>query len=244
VLGEVASTLSLAAAPVCQEHRVPMISPSSTNPQVTKKGNMIFRVCFIDPFQGYVCAKFAHEHQKAAKAAVLYDQAANYSVGLAEQFQQHFEAMGGSVATKQTYSAGDQDFTAQLTTIRGSNADIVFIPGYYTDVGNIALQARKVGITVPALGRRRMGFDEARGIAGSAIEGCFYSNHYAPEDPSDRVQDFVKKYQADYGATPDGLAALGYDAAKLLGDAMQRAQVALGRGSGGRDCRDRKTSAA
>jgi branched-chain amino acid transport system substrate-binding protein len=225
VIGEVASGLSLAGAPICQENSVPMVSPSSTNPKVTKIGDMIFRVCFIDPFQGTVCAKFAREHEglKASRAAILTDQASPYSVGLQEEFEKAFVAMGGTIVTKQTYQAGDQDFSAQLTAIRGSEPDVVFIPGYYTDAGNIALQARKLGVTVPLLGGD--GWDSAKlgEIAGEAINGCFYSNHYSQDDPSPRVQGFISKYKEQHQQTPDALAALGYDTARIVFEAIQRA---------------------
>jgi branched-chain amino acid transport system substrate-binding protein len=226
VLGEVASGLSLAAAPICQEYGVPMISPSSTNPKVTKVGDMIFRVCFIDPFQGSVCSKFAREHEgiKASKAAILCDQAAPYSVGLQEEFEKAFIASGGTIVSKQAYQAGDQDFSAQLTSIRSSEPDVIFIPGYYTDVGNIALQAKKLGINVPMLGGD--GWDSVKlgQIAGDALNGSYYSNHYSPEDPNPRVQDFIKLYQGKHQEIPDGLAALGYDAAKILFQAMKTAK--------------------
>lgn len=225
VIGEVASGLSLAGAPVCQEAGVPMISPSSTNPKVTKIGDMIFRVCFIDPFQGTVCARFAREHEslKASKAAILTDQASPYSVGLQEEFEKAFVAMGGTIVSKQTYQAGDQDFSAQLTAIRGSDPDVVFVPGYYTDVGNIALQARKLGLKQSLLGGD--GWDSAKlgEIAGEAINGCFYSNHYSHEDPSPRVQEFIARYKEIHGTTPDALAALGYDSAMILFAAIRAA---------------------
>lgn len=226
ILGEVASGLSLAGAPVCQESGVPMISPSSTNPKVTKIGDMIFRVCFIDPFQGSVCAKFAREHEglKAAKAAILTDQASPYSVGLQEEFEKAFVELGGTVVSKQTYNAGDQDYSAQLTSIRSSEPDVVFVPGYYTDVGNIALQARKLGLTQPMLGGD--GWDSVKlgEIAGDAVNGCFYSNHYSHEDPNPRVQEFIRKYTERHKQIPDGLAALGYDAARILFEAMKQAE--------------------
>ncbi len=226
VLGEVASGLSLAGAPVCQENGVPMITPSSTNPKVTKVGDMIFRVCFIDPFQGSVCAKFARESEKlkASKAAILTDQASPYSVGLQEEFEKAFIALGGSVVSKQTYQAGDQDFSAQLTAIRSSEPDVIFVPGYYTDVGNIALQAKKLGLNTPLLGGDGWDSSKLGEIGGKALDGCFYSNHYSQQDPSERVQDFIKKYSAKHKETPDGLAALGYDAARILFEAMGRAK--------------------
>lgn len=229
VLGEVASGLSLAGAPVCQEAGVPMISPSSTNPRVTKVGDMISRVCFIDPFQGFVCAKFAYEHQKARRIAILQDQAAPYSVGLADAFEEAFKKMGGTITTRQSYNGGDQDFNARLTTIRATNPDMIFVPGYYTDVANIAIQARRLGITVPLLGGDGWDSVKLAEIGGKNIEGSFYSNHYSHQDPSPVIQDFIRKYQDEYGSVPDGLAALGYDAANLLFDAMKRSKSLQGK---------------
>jgi len=207
-----------------------MISPSSTNPKVTQVGDMIFRVCFIDPFQGSVCAKFAREHEglKAQKAAVLTDQASPYSVGLEEEFEKAFVALGGEITTKQRYQAGDQDFSAQLTAIRATQPDVIFLPGYYTDVGNIVLQARKLGITVPFLGGDGWDSSKLGEIAGTAIDGCFYSNHYSHEDPSERVQSFIAKYKEKHQGTPDALAALGYDTARILFAALQRSPSLAG----------------
>ena len=161
---------------------------------------------------------------KAQKAAILYDQASPYSVGLREEFEKAFTGMGGTITATETYTAGDQDFSAQLTTIRSSGPDVVYIPGYYTDVGNIALQARKIGVTVPLLGGD--GWDSAKlgQIGGAAINNSYYSNHYSQQDPNPRVQDFIKKYKEKFGETPDGLAALGYDAARILIEAMRRAK--------------------
>lgn len=226
VLGEVASGLSLAGAPICQESGVPMITPSSTNPKVTKTGDKIFRVCFIDPFQGWVGAKFARENEKikAEKAAILYDQASPYSVGLREEFEKAFTELGGTITATETYQAGDQDFSAQLTGIRSSGPDVVYIPGYYTDVGNIAIQARKLGIDVPLLGGDGWDSSKLGQIGGESINNSFYSNHYSHQDPNPRVQDFIKKYKDKFGETPDGLAALGYDAGRILIESMRRAK--------------------
>jgi branched-chain amino acid transport system substrate-binding protein len=229
VLGEVASSVSLAGGPVCQQYGVPMISPSSTNPEVTKKGDMIFRVCFIDPFQGFACAKFAHDDLKATKVAVLFDQAAAYSVGLKDEFDKAFKNMGGTIVSEQAYNKGDSDFNAQLTRIRESSPEVLFVPGYYTDVANIALQARKLGMKMPLLGGDGWDSEDLAKNAGEAIEGCFYSNHYAADQPTPEIQDFVTKYKAKYGSTPDGLAALGYDAARLLFDSMGRAKSPSGK---------------
>jgi branched-chain amino acid transport system substrate-binding protein len=228
VLGEVASKLSLEGAPICQKYGVPMITPSSTNPKVTEVGDMIFRVCFIDPFQGFVCAKFARDNLKAETAAILYDQSQTYSVGLQDEFEKSFLKLGGKITTKQAYQKGEQDFNAQLTAIRASKPDVVFIPGYYNDVGTIAVQARKLGITVPLLGGDGWESPKLAEIAGDAINGCYYSNHYSPQDPSPRVQNFIKKYKEQYHATPDSMAALAYDATYVLKDAIGRANSLSG----------------
>jgi branched-chain amino acid transport system substrate-binding protein len=222
VLGEVASSLSLAGGRVAQQYGVPMISPSSTNPQVTQIGDMVFRVCFLDPFQGWVEAKFARESLKAGKAAILYDQGQAYSKGLKDYFKKEFEGMGGTITTEQAFTGGDQDFSAQLTTIRQTNPDVIFVPGYYTDAGNIAIQVRKLGIKVPLLGGDGWDSTQLAAIGKDAIEGSYYSNHYSFQEDRPEVKNFVEKYKVDYGVIPDGLAALGYDAARLLFDAMKR----------------------
>lgn len=223
VIGEVASGLSLAGGAVCQEMGVPMISPSSTNTKVTQIGDMISRVCFLDPFQAWACAKFlrTHEGVKAEKVAVLYDQKSPYSEQLASEFEKSFKSMGGKIVEKQAFTSGDQDFSAQLTAIRSSEPNAIFVPCYYSDAGNIALQARKLGITVPLMGGD--GWDSAKlaEIGGSAIEGCFYSNHYSHEDPNPTIQQFVAKYKEKYKKTPDALAALGYDAARVFLKALK-----------------------
>jgi branched-chain amino acid transport system substrate-binding protein len=226
VIGEVASKLSLVGAPICQEHSIPMVSPSSTNPRVTEVGDMIFRVCFIDPFQGFVCAKFARENLKVKRAAILIDQANTYSVGLAEQFEKHFKEMGGDIVIKQTYQEGEQDFNTRLTAIRAAAPEVIFVPGYYNDVANIAVTARKLGITVPLLGGDGWDSEDLAKNAGSAIEGSFYSNHASPDDPN--MEGFVKKYEDEYGSTPDALAALGYDAANLVFAGLKQTNGASG----------------
>ncbi len=222
VIGEVASTLSLAGGQVCQEKKVPMISPSSTNPKVTEGRDYVFRVCFIDPFQGYVMAKFVKEDLKLDKVGVLYDQSQAYSKGLREEFTKAFTKMGGEIVADQAYSSGDQDFSAQLSTIKNANPGAVYVPGYYTEVANIAIQARRLGLDVPLLGGDGWDSSQLFKIGGEAIEGCYYSNHYAADQPTDEVREFVEKYKKKYGETPDGLAALGYDAMYVLYDAMKR----------------------
>jgi branched-chain amino acid transport system substrate-binding protein len=222
VLGEVASSLSLAGGRVAQQYGVPMISPSSTNPAVTEIGDMVSRVCFLDPYQGWVEAKFARENLKAQKAAILYDQTQAYSKGLKDYFKKEFEGMGGTITSEQAFSGGDQDFSAQLTTIRGTKPDVLFVPGYYTEAANISIQVRKLGITAPMLGGDGWDSTQLAAIGKDAIEGSYFSNHYSWGEDRPEVKNFVEKFKADYGVVPDGLAALGYDAARLLFDAMGR----------------------
>ena len=200
-----------------------MISPSSTNPAVTEIGDMVSRVCFLDSFQGYVVAKFVRENLKLSKAALIYDQGQAYSKGLKDDFAREFQKMGGAITTEQAYTGGDGDYSAQLTSIRESKAEAVFLPGYYTDAANVMLQARKLGIKAPFLGGDGWDSEKLAEIGGKAVEGSYYSNHYAHEDPRPEVQNFVKNYQAKFGAIPDGLAALGYDAAGVLFAAMEKA---------------------
>jgi branched-chain amino acid transport system substrate-binding protein len=223
VLGEVASGLSLAGAPVCQENGVPMVTPSSTAPEITAVGDRIFRVCFMSGFQAYACAKFSREQLKAQTAAILYDQKLPYSVGLADEFEKQFTARGGRISTRLSYQEGDQDYSAQLTSIRSSKPDIVFVPGYYTDVANIAVQARKLGIRVPLVGGD--GWDSAKlaEIGGKAIDGCYFCTHYFQQDPRPRVQEFLRNYRQEFGTAPDAMAALGFDAANILFAAIERA---------------------
>jgi branched-chain amino acid transport system substrate-binding protein len=223
ILGEVASSLSIAGGQVAQRAGVPMISPSSTNPKVTAIGDMIFRVCFIDPFQGYVGAKFARENLKLSKAAVLYNRAQAYSSGLRSDFRKAFEKLGGKVTTEQAYANGDTDFSAQLTAIKNTEPEFVYVPGYYTEVVTIAQQARQLGLACPLIGGDGWVSEELKN-AGHALDGCFFSDHYSQEDKRPEVQEFLKKYKDQYGRAPDSMAALGYDAANLLFDAMNRAQ--------------------
>ncbi len=223
VLGEVASGRSLEAAPICQQNRIPMISPSSTNPKVTEMGDCIFRVCFLDSFQGAALARFARQTLKTTRVAILSDVAAPYSVGLAAFFRERFLAGAGQVVAEQKYSSGDKDFKAQLTAIRTAQPEAIFVPGYYTEVGLIALQARQLGISVPLFGGDGWEAPELIQIAGPALEGNYYSTHFAPEVESPVAQNFVQKFTTKYGAAPDAIAALGYDSALLLADAIRRA---------------------
>ncbi len=223
VIGEVASSRSLAMAPIAQTYKVPMVSPSSTNPKVTEQGDYIFRVCFIDPFQGKVMAKFALNNLNARRVAILRDLKSDYSMGLADYFIPEFKNGGGEITLDQSYSGGDTDFKAQLTSIKSTNPDAIFIPGYYGDSALIARQARELGITATFLGGDGWDSPKLSEIGGKAIEGGFFSTHFSAQDTAPLVQDFVKAFQAEYGVAPDGLAASGYDAAIVVIDALKRA---------------------
>ncbi len=228
LLGEVASTRSLAFAPIADEKKVPMISPSSTNPSVTKIGGKtrpyVFRVCFIDPFQGTVMAKFVRNNLKLSRVAILKDVGNDYSVGLADYFAKKFVELGGTVISEQSYKDGDQDFKAQLTQLRSKKPEFIYVPGYYTSVALIARQARQLGIKAPFGGGD--GWDSAKlyEIAQGALNGSYFSNHYSEENQDPLLQNFIKNYKAKYGAVPDALAGLAYDSANLAIDAIERAK--------------------
>lgn len=228
LLGEVASSRSLAAAPEAQRARIPMITPASTNPRVTEVGDYVFRACFTDPFQGAVMARFAAQELGAKRVAILFDFRQDYSVGLAEFFRRTFRELGGEIVADERYSGGDIEFRAQLTTIRGTEPDAIFVPGYYTELGLIAKQARGLGITAPLLGGDGWDSEKTLEIGGPAVEGYFFSTHYSADSDDPRVQKFVKSFRDAYGSLPDGMAALGYDAAHLLADALRRAGTAEG----------------
>lgn len=223
VLGEVASSNSLAAAPICQSNKVPMITPSSTNPTVTEKGDYIFRMCFLDSYQGQSMARYIAQDLKFKNAAVLIDNKSDYSTGLAKFFSDAFVAAGGKIVATQSYAKGDSDFRAQLTAIKAARPQVIFVPGYYNDIGQIAIQARDLGMQMPLAGGDGWESPKLLEIGGKALEGCFYSNHYFAGDPAPQVRDFVQKYKERYGATPDSLAALAYDTARVLADAIKRA---------------------
>jgi branched-chain amino acid transport system substrate-binding protein len=223
LIGEVASSLSLAGGQVAQRLGVPMISPSSTNPKVTMIGDMVSRVCFIDPFQGYVGASFAKNKLNFSTAAVLYDRSQAYSSGLRSDFKKAFTKLGGTVSAEEAYSSGDNDYSAQLTAIKNANPDFVYVPGYYTEVVNIARQARKLGLTVPMIGGDGWVSDDLKN-AGDSLNGCYFSDHYSKQDDRPQVKKFLQDFKAAYGQEPDSMAALGYDAANLLFDAMTRAK--------------------
>jgi branched-chain amino acid transport system substrate-binding protein len=223
ILGEVASSRSIAMAPIAQKYQIPMVTPSSTNPKVTELGDYIFRVCFIDPFQGAVMAKFALNNLKIKKVAVLRDVKSDYSVGLANFFTDTFKKGGGQIVIDQSYSGGDMDFKSQLTSIRAKGPEAIYVPGYYTEVGLIGRQARELGIKVPLMGGDGWDSSKLTEIGGASLNGSFFSNHYSAENQAPEVQEFIRTYKETYGGVPDALAAMGYDAARVLADAMNRA---------------------
>lgn len=229
ILGEVASSRSLEAAPICEEAHIPMISPSSTNPKVTETGDYIFRVCFIDPFQGTVMANFAGKTLKAKKVAVFTDVKSDYSKGLAKFFKQGFVASGGEIVAELDYNGGDKDFKAELTAIKSANPDAIFIPGYYTDVALICIQAKQLGLTAPIFGGDGWESDQLVKIGQDAVEGTYFSTHYAPDVATANSRNFVAAYQKRWHNSdgspklPDAMAALGYDSAMILASAIKRA---------------------
>ncbi|MGC4073377.1 MAG: ABC transporter substrate-binding protein [Nibricoccus sp.] len=224
LLGEVASSRSLEMAPVAQAAKIPMISPSSTNPKVTQVGTYIFRVCFVDAFQGQVMAKFAHSTLHVKKVAILSSVSSAYSVGLAAAFKKQFLSEGGTIAIEQKFAEGDKDFKAQLTAIKAAGVDGILVPAYYTECALISIQARALGLDIPLFGGDGWESPQLIAIGGKAVEGIYFSTHYSSENPAPATQAFVKKYRERYnGETPDGLAALGYDSVLVLVDAIKRA---------------------
>jgi branched-chain amino acid transport system substrate-binding protein len=219
VLGEVASTRSLAGGGVCEQEQVPMISPSSTNPDVTQGRKYVFRVCFTDDFQGSVGAKFAIR-KNWKRVAVLSSSNSDYSKKLSQFFKDTFTAMGGQIVAEETYSDGDKEFKAQLTRTQSKNPDAVYLPGYYTEIDLILRQARDLGFDVPFFGGD--GWDGVE--LDSHTEGCCFTNHYSPEDSRPSVQAFIAAYKAKYGGSvPDAFGITGYDAARVMFDAIKRA---------------------
>jgi branched-chain amino acid transport system substrate-binding protein len=223
LIGEVSSSLSLAGGRVAQRNKIPMVSPSSTNPMVTKVGDYIFRVCFIDPFQGKVMANFARDTLKLDEVAILKDVKNDYSIGLADAFRAAFLAKGGKISVEQSYSAGDTDFSAQITAIKATKAKAIYVPGYYAEVGTIARTAKRLGVEVPLMGGDGWDAPDLFKIGGDALEGSYFSNHFAPGVTTPTAQRFMAAFKKKFGQEPTGLGALGYDAALVLFDAMTRA---------------------
>jgi branched-chain amino acid transport system substrate-binding protein len=228
ILGEVASSRSIAAAPSAQKARIPMLSPSSTNPKVTRLGNYIFRSCFIDDFQGLIMSKFTAEDLKLKRAAILKDVKNDYSTGLANVINADFPKRGGTIVATESYQAGDTNFKTQLTNIKAANPEIVFLPGYYTEISLIVNQARELGLTCPFIGGDGWDSETTLKDGGKAVEGCFFTNHYDASDPDPKVVEFVKKFKDRYSLVPDAMAVTGYDAANILFAAVERAKTTDG----------------
>ena len=223
ILGPNASGNAIPAARICEDAKVIMITPWSTNPKTTENMKYVFRACFVDDFQGQVMAKFARDNLKANTAAVLYDVASEYNKGIAEIFKKEFEAMGGKVVAFESYTKDDKDFSSQLTKIKAANPDVLFLPNYYNEVPLQVQQARRLGLTCAIIGSDSWGSDELLKLGGKDLEGCFFSTHYAPDIATPEAQKFIKEYEAKYGKKPDDVAALTYDSLNLLLTAISKA---------------------
>lgn len=244
VLGEVASSRSLAGGPICQKNSVPMISPSSTNPGVTQIGDFIFRMCYLDDFQGQVMARFASQNLGLKRVAMLKDIKNDYSVALAQFFTAEFVKNGGSIEVEQSYQSGDQDFRAQLTAIKARKPEAIILPGYYTEAGLIGRQARELGLTVPIIGGDGWESEKLLEIGGEAMNGCYYANHWALDQPNPELQAFLNAYRAKFKSDPDAIGGLAYDAASVLFRSMEKLAAddpatfaALGSSKAGTDAR-------
>jgi branched-chain amino acid transport system substrate-binding protein len=228
ILGEIASKRSLAGAGPCQQSKIPMVSPASTNVTVTQKGDYIFRVCFTDDVQGLVCAQFAQK-KGWKKVAVFTDVANDYSKGLSKEFNAAYPKGGGQIVAEETYRAGDNDFKAQLSKIKSSGVEAVFVPGYYGDVGKILRQARQIELNIPFFGGD--GWDDPQTYLnlGAISDGCYFTNHYSADDDRPEVKAFIaaygKRFKEKDGSPkiPDAMGICGYDAARVLVDAIKRA---------------------
>jgi branched-chain amino acid transport system substrate-binding protein len=230
ILGEVSSSSSLAVAEVAQASGTPMITPSATHPDVTRKGDYIFRTCFIDPFQGQAMARFARETLKLERISILQDGKNAYSLGLSDAFSQAFKRLGGTIVSVEGYAKGDTDFRSPLLAVKKVKPQALYVPGFYSDVGVIARQAREVGMTLPLLGGDGWESERLFELAGNALEGSYYSSHYAVDNPSPELRRFAAAYHARHGHPPDVSAALGYDAARVALAALKNAEITTGPG--------------
>jgi branched-chain amino acid transport system substrate-binding protein len=230
VTGFTTSSNGIAASTVAEANKIPFVAAATTNPKVTldentgKVKNYTFRVCFIDPFQGTVGANFVLNSLKAKNAAVMIDNSSDYSKGLSKFFKDAFTKGGGSVVSEEAYLQNDQDFKTVLTKIKASNPDVIYVPGYYNEVGKIVKQAREIGITAPFVGGDGWDSPKLAEIGGAdALNNTFFTNHYSVEDNSPKSKAFLDAFQKEYGQVPDAMAVLGYDAAYALVDAIKRA---------------------
>ncbi|MDR7869047.1 MAG: ABC transporter substrate-binding protein [Sporomusaceae bacterium] len=230
VTGVFASSNAIAASNVVESVKVPFLAVGATNPKVTvdeKSGKVkdyTFRVCFIDPFQGTVGANFALNTLKLKKAVILVDNSSDYSKGLASFFKAAFAKGGGAVLGEEAYLQKDQDFKAILTKAKALNPELIYVPGYYEEVGKIVKQARELGIAAPIVGGD--GWDSPKLVevgTAAALNNTYFTNHYSVDDTSAASKAFVDAYKKEYGQAPDAMAVLGYDAANVLIDAIKRA---------------------
>jgi branched-chain amino acid transport system substrate-binding protein len=226
VIGEVTSSNTLAMGPIAQEAKVPLFSPAATNAKVTMVGNFVSRACFTDDFQGVVMARFAVNDLKKKNGLILIDNSSDYSKGLAKSFTEEFLKLGGKLVSKEelTYVQKDMDFQSLLRKIKRANPDVIFLPGYYAEVGLIIKQARSLGITAPFLGGDGWDSPDLFKIGGKTMKGNYISSHFAPDDKDPKVQSFVKDYEKAYGAKPGAMAALGFDAIGIVADSISRAK--------------------
>jgi len=222
IIGSVASSNTNAAAPIAQQAKIPLMTPASTNVNVTKAGEYVSRICFIDDFQGMAMAKFAFNDLKTKKAAIITDSAQDYSIGLANAFKETFVKLGGQIVVEVSYQSKDQDFSSQLTKVKVKKPDILFVPGYYQEVGNMIRQAKQFGISAKFLGGDGWSGQELFDLGGEAIVGHYFSSHFSDEDTDPKVQEFVKKYNASQKVAPNDMAALGYDSIYVVADAVRR----------------------
>ena len=224
IVGAVMSMNSLAIAPICQSKGIVMVSSASTNPAVTLKGDHIFRVCFIDPFQGTVMARYVYNDLKLTRAAILFDNGNDYNKGLARFFESNFRQLGGEVVAIEAFTDEEKtvDFRAQLTKIKNADPEFLYLPNYYAADALILKQARELDMEVVAGGGDGWDSPKLVEIGGTAVEGGMFSNHFSKADPSPEVQGFVTKYRKRYYAEPDALASLAYDAAFVLMSAIEK----------------------
>ena len=223
IVGTAMSKCSLAAAPICQAKKIPMIAPASTNPMVTDCGDYIFRACFIDPFQGIVGANFAYYDLGVRKAGVIFDIGNDYTKGLSEFFRDQFINLGGKIVGFESHPTGATDFKAQLTNLIKAGVELIYIPDYYSDAALIMKQARELGFKGYFLGSDGWDSPDLVKIGGDAVEGGFFTNHFSKDDQRPEVQEFVKKYKEKFGQDPEALASLAYDAMNITLTAIQNA---------------------
>jgi branched-chain amino acid transport system substrate-binding protein len=223
ILGDLTSSATMEAAPLAQEAHVPLITPTATAISVTKVGDYVFRSCFTDPFTGRIMARFAIEHLHARRAVILTDVKQDYSIGVSAELSAFYRQQGGQVLQEFSFSSGDTDFRAQLSSLKSLQPDVVFVPAYYTEAALILREARQLGVKAPFVGGEGWDSPSLLSVAGKSADGSFYTNHFSPDDPEPLVQTFVRAYKAKYGTVPDALAALWYDGAELLADAIRRA---------------------